>query len=163
MNLSSTVGPFRPCACAAGLRNVLPPHRSRSVLPIKQFLPYTLPALHQVTSEFCCGHPVHSGRSFVGFYTGKRGFAFLCLLAQDVHASYALHGSSGREFAFRFLRTSPHDDALAVPLVVPVTKAHRGLSPPSNCALAHKEKSPPKHSPEEIVQFKCDTAEANTR
>ena len=49
--------------------------------------------------------------------------------------------SSGQEFAFRFLQTSPHDDALAVPLVVPVTKAHRGLSPLSYRALpgAHAE------------------------
>ena len=34
-----------------------------------------------------------------------------------------------RDFAFRLLQTSPHGNALAVPLVVPGTKAHGGLSP----------------------------------
>jgi len=40
--------------------------------------------------------------------------------------------TSGRHFAYSFLQTPPHDDALAVRLTVPITKARRGLSPPSH-------------------------------
>jgi hypothetical protein len=40
--------------------------------------------------------------------------------------------SSGRHFAYSFLQTSPRDDALAVRLTVPITRACKGLSPPSH-------------------------------
>ncbi len=40
--------------------------------------------------------------------------------------------SSGRGFAYSFLPTTPHDDAVAVQLGVPATKAPRGLPPPSH-------------------------------
>jgi len=45
--------------------------------------------------------------------------------------------SSGRSFAYSFLRTPPRGDALAVRLAVPVIKARRGLSPPSRPARHH--------------------------
>ena len=40
--------------------------------------------------------------------------------------------TSGRHFAYSFLQTPPHDDALAVRLTVPITGVRRGLSPPSH-------------------------------
>ncbi len=40
--------------------------------------------------------------------------------------------SSGRGFACSFLPTTPRDDAVAVRLEVPATKASRGLAPPSH-------------------------------
>ena len=40
--------------------------------------------------------------------------------------------SSGRGFACSFLPTTPRDDAVAVRLEVPATKASRGLTPPSH-------------------------------
>jgi hypothetical protein len=39
--------------------------------------------------------------------------------------------SSGRHFACSFLQTPSHDDALAVRLTVPITRAREGLPPPS--------------------------------
>jgi hypothetical protein len=40
--------------------------------------------------------------------------------------------TSGRGFAYSFLPTSPRDDAVAVRLGIPATRAPRGLSPPSH-------------------------------
>ena len=40
--------------------------------------------------------------------------------------------SSGREFAYSFLPTTPHDDAVAVRLAVPAIRVRRGLPPPSH-------------------------------
>ena len=40
--------------------------------------------------------------------------------------------SSGRHFAYSCLQTPPRGDALAVRLTVPITRARRGLSPPSH-------------------------------
>ena len=45
--------------------------------------------------------------------------------------------SSGRGFAYSFLRTPPRGDALAVRLTVPVTRARRGLAPPSRRSADH--------------------------
>ncbi len=39
--------------------------------------------------------------------------------------------SSGRDFAYSFLRTPPRGNALTVRLTVPVTRVRRGLPPPS--------------------------------
>jgi hypothetical protein len=51
--------------------------------------------------------------------------------------------SSGQSFAYSFLPTPPRDDAVAVQLGVPVTKAPRGLAPPSHAPCpAHQKKTP---------------------
>ena len=76
----------------------------------------------------------HTRRIYIHTFRVTLGFASFGLLAQMCMPLCA-SCSSGREFAFRFLQTIPHGIALAVPLVVPVTKAHRGLSPPSYRAL----------------------------
>jgi hypothetical protein len=59
--------------------------------------------------------------------------------ALDLLASSPRHGclicgfcSSGQDFACGFLQTSPHGDALAVRLTVPVIRVRRGLAPPSD-------------------------------
>jgi hypothetical protein len=49
--------------------------------------------------------------------------------------------SSGRHFAYSFLQTPPRDDALAVRLTVPITRARRGLSPPSHRSDTNPTKS----------------------
>ena len=55
----------------------------------------------------------------------------ICLKSAKRGATF----SEGHAVVFRLLQTSPRDDALAVPLVVPVTKAHGGLAPLSYRAL----------------------------
>lgn len=52
--------------------------------------------------------------------------------------------SSGQSFVCSFLPTSPHDDAVAVQLTVPVTKARRDLSSPRprDMPSAHKKRRP---------------------
>ena len=47
--------------------------------------------------------------------------------------------SSGQDFACSCLQTPPRDDALAVRLTVPVTRARRGLPPPSRPSRHHSE------------------------
>ena len=47
--------------------------------------------------------------------------------------------SSGQDFACSFLQTPPRGDALAVRLTVPVTRARRGLPPPSRPTHHHSE------------------------
>ena len=59
------------------------------------------------------------------------GFGFLCPLAQ-MRTPLCVSCSSGRHFAYSFLQTPPRGDALAVRLTVPITRARRGLSPPSH-------------------------------
>ena len=58
---------------------------------------------------------------------GFRSFGPLARVSSPLCASC----SSGRSFAYSFLRTPPRDGALAVRLAVPVIKVRRGLSPPS--------------------------------
>jgi hypothetical protein len=50
--------------------------------------------------------------------------------------------SSGRHFAYSFLQTPPCDDALAVRLAVPITRACKGLSPPSHRPATTPSKRP---------------------
>ena len=64
------------------------------------------------------------------------GFRFLGPLAR-VSSPLCASCSSGRSFAYSFLRTPPRGDALAVRLAVPVIKARRGLSPPSRPTRHH--------------------------
>lgn len=47
--------------------------------------------------------------------------------------------SSGQDFAYSCLQTPSRDDALAVRLTVPVTRARRGLPPPSRPSRHHSE------------------------
>lgn len=46
--------------------------------------------------------------------------------------------SSGRGFAYSFLPTFPHENAVAVQLGVPATMAPRGLSPPSHFSFGFR-------------------------
>ncbi len=67
------------------------------------------------------------------FRTLSDDYWALDLLASSPECGCLICGScsSGRDFAFSFLPTLPRDNAVAVQLVVPAIRAHRGLTPPS--------------------------------
>ena len=74
---------------------------------------------------------------------GDIGLCIFVPARPDVNASDALHVLRAGSLHSASSRHHLTVDALAVPLVVPVTKAHRGLSPPSRSALpgAHKRRA----------------------
>ena len=87
-------------------------------------------------------------RIYAGTLRMTSGFRFLCPLAR-VPSPLCASCSSGRSFAYSFLRTPPRDDALAVRLAVPVIKVRRGLSPPSHPA------PPPRTGQRQIIALRA--------
>jgi len=63
---------------------------------------------------------------------GDIGLRALWLPRPDADALYALPVRQAGTLLTAFLQTPPRDDALAVRLTVPITRARRGLPPPSH-------------------------------